>query len=366
MSFSNIPDATLEQAQTIIEALIPHAKRPVFLWGPFGVGKSSMVQSVVASLTEQTGHHWQLIDARAAQLAAVDTRGIPSISEENFAEFTLPGWLPRTKRDGEYGILFLDELLLGSTSTQAAFYQLINDRCLGDYVLPEGWKIVVASNRPCDGAGVHGRQDAALLTRFETHLNIVPALTPFLEYATSAGWAPEVIAFLAARGRPVLDGNGEVDQPGMLHEYPDGGVPKGHVTAATPRTWEAVSEILRAGLPRLLEQIAINGAIGVGAGSEFAGFLSIVRALPDAGLILSDPDSVDVPGERELATHYAITMILAQRCDATTIDNAASYLARINEELLSVFFMIAGNRDSNLKACESYVQHKLDTQHLTL
>jgi len=365
MSFSNIPNATLEQAATIIEALVPRDIRPIFLWGPFGVGKSSIVRSVVASLTEQTGQQWGLIDARLSQLQAVDTRGIPAIVGE-FSEFKQPGWLPRVERDGEYGLLLMDELLLGAQQSQAACYQLVGDGRLGDYILPPGWRVIVASNRPCDGAGVHGRQDAALLTRFGTHLNIVPALTPFVEYATSAGWAPEVIAFLAARGRPVLDGNGEVDQPGMLHEYPDGGIPKGNVTAATPRTWEAVSEILKAGLPRQLEQIAINGAVGVGAGSEFAGFLSIVRALPDAGLILSDPDSVDVPGERELATHYAITMILAQRCDASNIDNAASYLARINEELLSVFFMIAGNRDANLKACESYVQFKLDTQHLTI
>lgn len=365
-TFSNIENATLEEAATIIETLIQIDNfRPAMLWGPYGLGKSSIVRSIVASLSEQTGKPWKLIDVRASQLAAVDTRGIPDLVD-GFTQFAIPGWLPREDRDGEQGILFLDELMLGSGSTQAALYQLLNDRALGDYVLPSGWRMIAASNRPADGAGVHGRQDAALMTRFSVQLNIVPAVEPFIDYASGAGWAPEVIAFLANRGRPVLKGDGTIDQPGLLHEYPDGGIAKGFTAAATPRGWESVSGILQAGLPKHLEQIAIAGAVGKGAAAEFVGFLQIVRNLPDAGLILADPDSVDVPGDNELATRYAIATILAQRVEVANVANAVSYLRRIDEELLAVFFLIATNRDTNLKATDAYVQFKIDTQRVAI
>ena len=365
MQYSNIATVTLNQAATIVESLIPLNLRPQFLWGAYGVGKSSIVRSIVASLSEQTGKPWGFIDARASQLDAVDTRGVPNLIDGRTV-FALPDWLPRVDRDGEQGILFLDEILLGSLSVQSALYQLINDRQLGDYVLPEGWRIVAASNRSCDGAGVHGRQDAALMTRFSVQLNVVPDVDEFIDYAAANDYAPEVIAFIANRGRPVLRGNGDIDQPGLLHEYPNGGIPKGHTAAATPRGWESVSGIVKAGLPKSLEHSAIEGAIGKGAAAEFAGFLQICRNLPDAGLILRDPDSVDAPADDQLSTKYAIATILGQRVDITNIDNAVRYLRRVDEELLAVFFLIAVNRDSNLKACESYVQFKLDTQRVSV
>jgi len=365
MQYSNIATVSLNQAATIVESLIPHKVRPVFLWGAFGVGKSSIVQSIVASLSEQTGKQWGLIDVRASQLDAVDTRGIPDLVDGRTA-FALPDWLPRVDRDGEHGILFTDELLLGSVSVQSSLYQLINDRQLGDYVLPEGWRIIAASNRSCDGAGVHGRQDAALMTRFSVQLNVVPDVDEWVNFAGSAGYAPEVIAFIANRGKPVLKGDGSIDQAGLLHEYPEGGIPKGFTAAATPRGWESVSAILQAGLPKSLEHAAIEGAVGKGAAAEFVGFLQIVRNLPDAGHILRDPDSANVPDDQELATKYAIATILAQRCDNRNIDNAVSYLRRIDEELLAVFFLIATNRDKDLKASEAYVQFKIDTQRVAI
>ena len=115
-----------------------------------------------------------------------------------------------------------------------------------------------------------------------------------------------------------------------------------------------------------MEHAAIEGAVGKGAAAEFVGFLQIVRNLPDAGHILRDPHSVSVPDDRELATKYAIATILAQRCDNRDIDNAVSYLRRIDEELLAVFFLIATNRDKDLKASSAYVQFKIDTQRVAI
>ncbi len=46
-------------------------KRPVFLWGPPGIGKSELVESI----TDEMGGH--MIDLRLGQMDPTDIRGIP-------------------------------------------------------------------------------------------------------------------------------------------------------------------------------------------------------------------------------------------------------------------------------------------------
>ena len=48
------------------------------------------------------------------------------------------------------GILFLDELNTAAPMVQASAYQLILDRKIGEYTLPDGWAIVAAGNRESD------------------------------------------------------------------------------------------------------------------------------------------------------------------------------------------------------------------------
>ena len=51
-------------------------KRPVFLWGPPGVGKSD----IIAQLTEEVGGY--MIDLRLGQMEPTDLRGIPFYNKE--------------------------------------------------------------------------------------------------------------------------------------------------------------------------------------------------------------------------------------------------------------------------------------------
>ena len=52
-------------------------KRPVFIWGPPGVGKSELV----AGLTQELGGH--MIDLRLGQMDPTDLRGIPFYNKDN-------------------------------------------------------------------------------------------------------------------------------------------------------------------------------------------------------------------------------------------------------------------------------------------
>ena len=101
--------------------LLVQIQKPAFVWGPPGVGKSQIVAQVAASLGIR------LIDIRAILLDPVDLRGLPTV-EQSKAAWAIPAFLPE---DG-CGILFLDELNAAPPLVQAACYQLVLDRGLGE------------------------------------------------------------------------------------------------------------------------------------------------------------------------------------------------------------------------------------------
>ena len=107
-------------------------RQPVFLWGPPGVGKSRLV----ADVARRQGR--RLHDLRAVLLDPVDLRGLPRISDEGITSWCVPEFLPHPQ-DTDEGILFLDELNAAPPLVQAACYQLVLDRRVGQYRLPDGW-----------------------------------------------------------------------------------------------------------------------------------------------------------------------------------------------------------------------------------
>ena len=90
-----------------------------------------------------------LIDIRLSQMEPTDLRGIPFRSGQ-LVEWSIPSVLPDAERHGPSGILFLDEITSAPPSVSAAAYQLILDRRLGEYKVPDGWVIFAAGNRQGD------------------------------------------------------------------------------------------------------------------------------------------------------------------------------------------------------------------------
>jgi hypothetical protein len=80
---------------------------------------------------------------------------------------------------------------------QASCYQLVLDRKLGEYTLPDGWAIVAAENRDSDRAATT-RMPTPLRNRF-VHLEFEVDLQEWCEWAIQAAIRPEVIAFLRFR-----------------------------------------------------------------------------------------------------------------------------------------------------------------------
>jgi MoxR-like ATPase len=310
--------------KSIKKAII--AKRPVYLWGAPGVGKSNVVEQVADELyaadsggsVDAHGTYRDvagavairpyLIDVRSVLLDPVDLRGIPSVNGDGLAHWCQPDFLPRRGK----GILFLDELSSAPPSTQAALYQLVLDRRLGDYVLPEGWTIIAAGNRETDRAVVT-RMSSALASRF-LHINFEIDLKDWVTWALGAGIRTEVIAFLRFRSE-------------LLHQFDPA---KNEKAYPCPRTWQFVAQLLDTNLDADIEYELLAGTVGEGATVEFLGFLRVFRTLPNPDLVLTNPDKAAVPTDP--ATLHAICGALAKRANENNIERVVTYAYRLPVE----------------------------------
>jgi hypothetical protein len=282
--------------------LLVQTKQPCFLWGAPGIGKSAMVRACAES------NNLELIDIRAVLLDPVDLRGLPHVNGDNRAHWCIPEFLPR---EGN-GILFLDELNAAPQLVQAACYQLILDRKLGEYTMPDDWSIIAAGNRETDRA-VTSRMPSALANRF-VHIDCTASIDDWIAWALNSSIAIEVIAFLRFR-------------PALLHSFDPA---KNEKAFPTPRSWEFISNIMQANPDDSIKFELFTGTIGEGAAAEFLGFLKIWQSLPNPDAILMNPSSMAVPDDP--ATLYALTGALVRKASDVNIDNLMQYAGRMPAE----------------------------------
>ena len=280
--------------------LLTRIRKPAFLWGPPGVGKSQVVAQVAALLGIR------LLDIRAILLDPVDLRGLPTV-EQGRAAWAIPAFLPE---DGA-GILFLDELNAAPPLVQAACYQLVLDRALGEYRLPDGWTVFAAGNREADRA-VTSRMSSALANRF-VHLAFEPDLDDWSRWALGPGdLRPEVVAFLRWR-------------PELLHRFEPT-----EKAFPSPRAWASVSHILAATPSADIEFALYEGTVGQGAAIEFTGFLRVFRSLPALDGILLNPATAPVPAEPSALC--AVATGLARRTTEQNFAAVSQYADRLARE----------------------------------
>jgi MoxR-like ATPase len=168
------------------------AKRPLFLWGPPGIGKSELVEGLTAELGGL------MIDLRLGQMEPTDIRGIPFYNKEkNVMEFAPPVDLPDAETAAQYPIvvLFLDEMNSAPASVQSAAYQLILNRRVGKYVLPDNVVMVAAGNRESD-KGVTYRMPTPLANRF-IHQEMKVDFNSWQEWAVQHNIHKDVVGYLA-------------------------------------------------------------------------------------------------------------------------------------------------------------------------
>jgi hypothetical protein len=262
----------------------------LMIWGPPGIGKSSIVAQTAAA------HGLACIDLRLSQLAPTDLRGLP-VARDGKARWYPPEFLPT---EGA-GVLFLDEINLAPPTMQGMAQQLILDRRVGSYVVPDGWYIWAAGNRDEDAAAVF-EMPAPLANRF-LHVEVAPDLESFKAYALGAAISEQILAFLTLR-------------PNMLHRF-DAAQP----AWPSPRTWAMADTLHKLGLE-------VTAAVGAAAAAEFKAYLSVYHELPDLAAVLAGAgDGLSFPGEPSL--RYAVTVALAARAaDAGQAYHGLRWLVR--------------------------------------
>jgi hypothetical protein len=280
-------------------------KVPLFLWGPPGIGKSSIVRQIA----EERGIGF--IDLRLSLLDPTDLRGIPFFDQQaHKAVWAPPAFLP----DGSEpeGILFLDELNTAAPTVQASAYQLILDRRIGEYELPKGWAIVAAGNREGD-RGVVYRMPAPLANRF-VHIEMEADPLQWRRWAQARGIDPSIVGFLSAR-------------PDALFLF-DPASP--HRSFATPRSWEYADKILKSTPEAELLMPLLAGAIGEELAAEFLSWRAAAGELPDVAKILSgEPQPVP---EDPNALHV-LSALLVRHVSPETPTEALEHLLRYLMEL---------------------------------
>jgi hypothetical protein len=225
---------------------------------------------------------------------------------------------------------------------QAAFYQLVLDRRLGEYTLPDGWVILAAGNRDADRAYTT-RMPTPLRNRF-VHLDFEVDAQEWSEWAISAGLRPEVIAFI--RFRPQLLSVFDRD----ANAFP------------SPRSWEFVSRILDSGPDPSVEHEMFAGTVGTGAATEFSGFLRMFRELPNIDAILLNPTAEPVPDSP--AAQYAVASALAHRASDTNFDRICLYLERTPTEFRVLSVRDATLRDPKIKYTAGYTKWAIQNHHV--
>jgi len=259
-------------------------RRPTFLWGPPGIGKSDVVKQI----GEQAGR--EVIDVRLALWEPTDIKGIPYYnSDKGTMVWAPPAELPTDPEST--AIIFLDELNSAPPAVQAAAYQLILNRAVGTYKLPKGVDLVAAGNREGD-RGVTYRMPAPLANRF-VHLEMKVDFDDFQDWATLNKVHPEVVGYVGFAKQDLYD----FDPKSPSKSF------------ATPRSWVFVSELLQDDdCDNDTLSTLIAGAVGDGLATKFMAHRKIAGKLPKAEDILSG--KVKDLQIKEVSAMYSLTVSL--------------------------------------------------------
>jgi hypothetical protein len=309
------------------------AQRPMFLWGAPGVGKSDTVRAVAAE------GKFELRDVRLSLCDPVDLKGFPTIDTVKKEMKWLPAnFLPKKGK----GILFLDEFNGAPQSVQAAAYQLVLDRKLGDYELPAGWSIVAAGNRAGDRSVVHA-MPAALANRF-VHLDFDVSNDDWNVWAMENDIHVDIRSYMRAF-------------PANLHNFDAASNPRAF---PSPRSWSFINDIYSAKLAPDDEYETIKGTIGEGTAAGFLAHVKNLHGMPTVDQVLLDPDGAALP--KNSSAQYAMIEALHPKTTANNMGRVMTYVGRLPVEYQTIFVRSAIRRDDKLTGTKEYMAWGLKNQ----
>lgn len=245
---------------------------PLFA-GPPGLGKSEIVQAWCKK------NKYKFVDIRAAYLEAPDLIGFPSIEKVDGRQVTVHN-IPEFWPDENYKepfVVLLEEVNRGTTSVMNTFMQMLTDRCVHKYKLPE-LAIIVSNINPESDTDDVSSMGAALRDRFEI-FNVEYDQESFLNHMKESNWENSIIGF--------------VESGTFNYKEPDAvGVNVGS-KYISPRTLSKLNTVLKAGIKKDHELVFFTSILGDNVGRDFYSFLR-----DDSPVLASD---IEFQTERAIA-----------------------------------------------------------------
>lgn len=331
------------EMKEILYDLIPMTpRRSLFMWGPPGIGKSS----VVGQVGNDIGY-----DIRPLSLAdrdSIDFRGspVPTLKmkdgsriyllgnttkvdyeqvEAGITEWFIPGFLAISKT--RQTILFLDEFNQGDKQTQKVAQRLVLEYRLDEYVLPDTVRIVAAGNRETDKAFVQ-RLSAPTNNRF-IHFEVGPDYDGWVNWAVLNDLHPFVIAYIRHNPKALFNFNPTSNDKAF----------------PTPRSWEAVSDVMKNYSRKAGLFWSIMGCVGKSEAIAFKGFMDLFSEIPDLDDIFKNPNGTKIPSNPSV--RFSICILLARKSTYKNLAAIKTYVERMGREycVYTINYITALNDD---------------------
>ena len=286
-------------------------KRPVFLWGPPGIGKSDIVAQVTNEFSNSL-----LIDIRLSLWDPTDIKGIPYFDSKNVKMvWGAPSELPDEEMAAKYDsiVVFFDELNSAAPAVQAAAYQLVLNRRVGQYKLPDNVIIVAAGNRETD-KGVTYRMPSPLANRF-IHIELAVDFDDWFQWAVDNNQHKDVVGYISFAKKDLYD----FDPKSASRSF------------ATPRSWAFVSELLDDELDEGTTTDLVSGSVGEGLGVKFMAHRKIAASMPNPSDILAG--KVKDMSTSEISAMYSLTVSLCYELKEASDKNDKKFDDKVNNFL---------------------------------
>ena len=312
-----------------------------------GRGKSTKIRQLISKMSQITGEEWGYADLFLATQTPPDLIGFQFKGEVTYdgnsfpiTDPTAPTWFVTESGLPVFaykrGILFLDEFGQGQTDVKAAAAELLLNKRIGKWRLPDGWIVVAASNRTSDRSGVTKSLDFVINRRMEIHLT--DDLDSWLEWADSTDMLPLTKAFAAQNPQVVFTE----------------GVPEKQGPWCTPRSLEMADRLLQAlmvtsggNLPTdALAVESVAGVIGQAAAAQYFAFVRLENEMPKYEKIVADPEGTKVPDKPD--AQMLVCYNLAHRVSKDDADQVIKYVKRLPKDFSVTFVKTACNREPSL------------------
>ena len=175
-------------------------------------------------------------------------------------------------------------------AVQAAAYQLILNRKVGQYTLPDNVLIVAAGNREAD-KGVTYRMPAPLANRF-VHLELAVDFDDWFQWAVDHNINKDVVGYLQFSKKDLYD----FDPRSPSRSF------------ATPRSWTFVSELIDDEDDEETLTDLVSGSVGEGLAVKFMAHRKVASEMPNPTDILAG--KVKELKATEISAMYSLTVSL--------------------------------------------------------